>query len=97
MGPSPLCHRREGEECETSVEHGLPLRAEPAGGHPPPLIIFMTLCLLHVNHSPTCKSNNLITPLEVVSRVFGNRLRLSKRGLLSTVVFTKHNLIRRIT
>ena len=30
MGPSPTCHPPEGEECETSVEHGLPLWAEPA-------------------------------------------------------------------
>ena len=67
------------------------------GGHPPPLITFMSHCLLHVNHSPTCKSNKLLTPLEVVSGVLGNPLRLCKRGVLSTVVFTKHNLVRRIT
>ena len=30
MGPSPTCHPPEGEECKTSVEHGLPLWAEPA-------------------------------------------------------------------
>ena len=30
MGPSPTYHPPEGEECETSVEHGLPLLAEPA-------------------------------------------------------------------
>ena len=30
MGPSPTYHSPEGEECETSVEHGLPLWAEPA-------------------------------------------------------------------
>ena len=33
MGPSPTYHPPEGEECETSVEHGLPLRAEPAVGY----------------------------------------------------------------
>ena len=30
MGPSPTYHPPEGEECETSVEHGLPIWAEPA-------------------------------------------------------------------
>ena len=30
MGPSPTYHPPEGEECETSVEHGLPLWTEPA-------------------------------------------------------------------
>ena len=33
MGPSPTYHPPEGEECETSVEHGLPLWAEPAIGY----------------------------------------------------------------
>ena len=33
MGPSPTYHPPEGEECDTSVEHGLPLRAEPAVGY----------------------------------------------------------------
>ena len=33
MGPSPTHHPPEGEECETSVEHGLPLWAEPAVGY----------------------------------------------------------------
>ena len=33
MGPSPTFHPPEGEECETSVEHGLPLWAEPAVGY----------------------------------------------------------------
>ena len=33
MGASPTYHLPEGEECETSVEHGLPLWAEPAVGH----------------------------------------------------------------
>ena len=33
MGPSPTYHPPEGEECETSVEHGLPLWAEPAVGY----------------------------------------------------------------
>ena len=33
MGPSPRYHPPEGEECETSVEHGLPLWAEPAVGY----------------------------------------------------------------
>ena len=43
MGPSPTYHPPEGEECETSVEHGLPLWAEPAVGYcsrrprPPPM------------------------------------------------------------
>ena len=32
MGPSPTCHPPKGEEYETSVEHGLPLWAEPAVG-----------------------------------------------------------------
>ena len=33
MGPSPTCHLPEGDECETSVEHGLPLWAAPAVGY----------------------------------------------------------------
>ena len=33
MGSSPAYHPPEGEECETSVEHGLPLWAEPAVGY----------------------------------------------------------------
>ena len=33
MGPSPTCHPPEGEECETSVEHGLLPWAEPAVGY----------------------------------------------------------------
>ena len=33
MGPSPTYHPPEGEECETLVEHGLPLLAEPAVGY----------------------------------------------------------------
>ena len=33
MGPSSTYHPPEGEECETSVEHGLPLWAEPAVGY----------------------------------------------------------------
>ena len=33
MGPSPTYHPPEGEESETSVEHGLPLWAEPAVGY----------------------------------------------------------------
>ena len=33
MGPSPTYHPPEGEECETSVKHGLPLGAEPAVGY----------------------------------------------------------------
>ena len=33
MGPSPTYHPPEGEECETSVKHGLPLRAESAIGY----------------------------------------------------------------
>ena len=32
MQPSATYHRPEGEECETSVEHGLPLWAVPAAG-----------------------------------------------------------------
>ena len=35
MGPSPTYHPPGGEECETSVEHGLPLWAEPAVGTAP--------------------------------------------------------------
>ena len=53
--------------------------------------------LLYVNHSPTCRSNKLLTPLEVVSLVLGNPFRLYKRGPLSTVVCTKHNVASRIT
>ena len=41
MGPSPTYHPPDGEECETSVEHGLPLwgtargdRAIPPCGGP---------------------------------------------------------------
>ena len=33
MGPSPTYHPPEGGECETSVEHRLPLWAEPAVGY----------------------------------------------------------------
>ena len=33
MGPSPTYHLPKGEECETSVEHGLPLWAESAVGY----------------------------------------------------------------
>ena len=33
MAPSPTCHPPKGEECETSVEHGLPLLGEPNGGY----------------------------------------------------------------
>ena len=33
MEPSPTYHPPEGEECETSVEHWLPLWAEPAVGY----------------------------------------------------------------
>ena len=33
MGPSPAYHPPEGEECETLVEHGLPLWAETAVGY----------------------------------------------------------------
>ena len=33
MGPTPTYHPPKGEECETTVEHGLPLWAEPAGGY----------------------------------------------------------------
>ena len=33
MGPSPTYHPPEGEEYEISVEHGLPLWAEPAVGY----------------------------------------------------------------
>ena len=33
MGPSPTYHPPEGEECEISVEHGLPLWAEHAVGY----------------------------------------------------------------
>ena len=33
MGPSPTYHPPEGEESETSVEHGLPLWAEPTVGY----------------------------------------------------------------
>ena len=32
MGPCPTCHPPEGEECETPVEHGVPLWEEPAVG-----------------------------------------------------------------
>ena len=33
MGPSPTYHLPDGEECETSVEHGLPAQAESAAGY----------------------------------------------------------------
>ena len=33
MGPSRTYHPPEGEACDTSVEHGLPLWAEPAVGY----------------------------------------------------------------
>ena len=33
MGPSPTYHPPGGEECETLVERGLPLWAEPAVGY----------------------------------------------------------------
>ena len=33
MGASPTYHPAEREECATSVEHGLPLWAEPAAGY----------------------------------------------------------------
>ena len=33
MGPSPTYHPPKGEECETSVEHGVLLWAEPAVGY----------------------------------------------------------------
>ena len=33
MGPPPKCHAPDGQECETSVERGLPLWAEPAVGY----------------------------------------------------------------
>ena len=33
MGPSPRCRPHKGEECETSIEHGLPPSAEPAVGY----------------------------------------------------------------
>ena len=33
MGPSPTYHPPGGEECETSVEHGLTPWAEPAVGY----------------------------------------------------------------
>ena len=33
MGPSPTYHPPKGEECNTSVENGLPLWAEPAVGY----------------------------------------------------------------
>ena len=59
---------------------------------------------------PPCKTNKemsdeaadaaaltyLLTYL-LVGGVLGSPLRHSKRGLLGTVVFTKHNLVRRIT
>ena len=33
MGPSPTYHPPKGQECETSVEHWLPLWGEPAVGY----------------------------------------------------------------
>ena len=33
MGPTPMYHPPKAQGCETSVEHGLPLWAEPDGGH----------------------------------------------------------------
>ena len=49
MGPSPTYHPPEGEECETSVEHGLPLWAEPAVGY----------CSRRPRPSPMCGSRFL--------------------------------------
>ena len=46
MGPSPTYHPPEGEELETSVEHGLPLWAEPAVGY----------CSRRPRPSPMCRS-----------------------------------------
>ena len=46
MGPSPTCHPPEAEEYKTSVEHGLPLWAEPAVGY----------CLRRPRPSPMWKS-----------------------------------------
>ena len=33
MGPTPTYHPPKGQEYETTVEHGLHLWAEPAGGY----------------------------------------------------------------
>ena len=33
MGPTPTYHPPKGEGCQTSVEHGLPLWAEPHGAY----------------------------------------------------------------
>ena len=33
MAPNPPYHPPKGEECQTSVEHGLPLWAEPTVGY----------------------------------------------------------------
>ena len=33
MGPNPTYHLPKGERCETLVEHGLRLWAEPDGGY----------------------------------------------------------------
>ena len=46
MGPSPTYHPPEEEECETSVEHGLPPWAEPAVGY----------CSRRPRPSPMCGS-----------------------------------------
>ena len=49
MGPSPTYDPPEGEECETSVEHGLPLKGEPAVGYcsrrPRPSAMWGSRCL----------------------------------------------------
>ena len=60
-------------------------------------MILMTHCLLYMNHNSECKGNKLLTPLEVLRGILGNPLRLCNRELLSTVVCTKHNILRRIT
>ena len=46
MGPSPTYHPPEGEVCETAVERGLPLWAEPAVGY----------CSRRPRPSPMCGS-----------------------------------------
>ena len=46
MGPTPTYHPPKEEECETSVEHGLPLWAEAVVGY----------CSRRPSPSPMCRS-----------------------------------------
>ena len=55
MGPSPIYHQPEGDKCETLVQHGLPLWAEPAVGYcsrrPRPSPVWCAALWGHVNRA----------------------------------------------